>query len=74
MQEMFHILLKKYTGNEFSDLLARENLSLEELEKEYIKRILTRTDWNVNKTCEVLKVSKATIYRKIEQYGLNQVK
>lgn len=74
MLEKENILLKKYTGNEFSDLLARENLSLEELEKEYIKRILTRTDWNVNKTCEVLKVSKATIYRKIEQYGLNQVK
>ena len=74
MLEKENILLKKYTGNEFSDLLARENLSLEELEKEYIKRILTRTDWNVNKTCEVLKVSKATIYRKIEQYGLKQVK
>ncbi|MFA5011089.1 MAG: sigma-54 dependent transcriptional regulator [Ignavibacteria bacterium] len=74
MLEKENILLKKYTDNEFSDLLARENISLEELEKEYIKRILTRTDWNVNRTCEVLKISKATIYRKIEQYGLKQLK
>lgn len=74
MLEKENILLKRYTGNEFSDLLVRENLSLEELEKEYIKRILNRADWNINKACMALKISKATIYRKIERYGLKQMK
>ncbi|MFA7361792.1 MAG: sigma-54 dependent transcriptional regulator [Candidatus Kapaibacterium sp.] len=74
MLEKENILLKRYSDNEFSDLLSRENLSLEELEKEYIKRILTRAEWNVGRACEVLKISKATIYRKIEQYGLKQMK
>ncbi len=72
MLEKDNILLRRFTGNEFSDLIARDNLSLEELEKTYIKRILDRTGWNVKIACEVLKVSKATIYRKVEQYGLKQ--
>lgn len=72
MLEKDNILLRKYSGNEFSDLIARDNLSLEELEKTYIKRILDRTGWNVKVACEVLKISKATIYRKIDQYELSQ--
>jgi transcriptional regulator of acetoin/glycerol metabolism len=37
----------------------------------YIKRILDKTGWNVKEACEILKISKATIYRKIEQYKLS---
>lgn len=72
MLEKDNILLRRYGGNEFSDLLARDNMSLKELEKTYIKRILDRAGWNVKVACEVLKISKATIYRKIEQYRLKQ--
>ncbi len=72
MLEKDNILLRRYGGNEFSDLIARDNLSLDELEKTYIKRILDRAGWNVKIACDVLKISKATMYRKIEQYELKQ--
>jgi two-component system response regulator AtoC len=70
--EKENILLRKNSSDEYKDLIKNANLPLEDLEKTYIKRILDKTDWNVKDACEILKVSKATIYRKIEQYGLKQ--
>ncbi|MFZ4590348.1 MAG: sigma-54-dependent transcriptional regulator [Ignavibacteria bacterium] len=70
--EKENILLRKNNTDEYKDLIKNANLPLEDLERTYIKRILDKTSWNVKDACEILKVSKATIYRKIEQYGLKQ--
>ena len=70
--EKENVLLRKNSSDEYKDLIKNANLPLEDLERTYIKRILDKTDWNVKDACEILKVSKATIYRKIEQYGLKQ--
>jgi two-component system response regulator AtoC len=70
--EKENVLLRKNSADEYKDLIKNANLPLEDLEKTYIKRILDKTDWNVKNACEILKVSKATIYRKIEQYELKQ--
>ena len=70
--EKENVLLRKNSADEYKDLIKNANLPLEDLEKTYIKRILDKTDWNVKNACEILKVSKATIYRKIEQYKLKQ--
>jgi len=70
--EKENILLRKNSTDEYKDLIKNANLPLEDLEKTYIKRILEKTGWNVKEACEILKVSKATIYRKIEQYELKQ--
>ncbi len=70
--EMENVLLRKNNTDEYKDMIKNANLPLEDLEKTYIKRILDKTGWNVKDACEILKVSKATIYRKIEQYALKQ--
>jgi len=70
--EKENVLLRKNNSDDYKDLLKNANLPLVELEKTYIKRILEKTNWNVKDACEILKVSKATIYRKIEQYNLKQ--
>jgi len=69
--EKENILLRKYS-NDYEDLINNENIPLEELEKLYLKRILDKTNWNVKEACEILKISKATIYRKIEQFNLKE--
>ncbi|MDD5360975.1 MAG: sigma-54 dependent transcriptional regulator [Ignavibacteria bacterium] len=66
-----NILLRKYS-NDYEDLVNSDNIPLEELERLYLRRILDKTNWNVKDACEILKISKATIYRKIEQYNLKQ--
>jgi len=49
-------------------------LSLDDVEKNHIEKVLKNHNWNVMKTCDVLKVSKATLYRKMELYGLKKSK
>ncbi len=44
--------------------------SFEEEEKQIIKRALELTRWRVNEAATQLKIGRATIYRKIERYGL----
>lgn len=45
--------------------------SLDEMEAETIKKVLRSTNGNVVKTCRVLKIARATLYRKMERYGLS---
>ncbi len=44
--------------------------SFEEIEKRVILEALTRCDGNVTLAAEQLKIGRATIYRKIEKYGI----
>lgn len=45
-------------------------MTLEDTEKETIKRSLERNDGKRKKTAEELKISERTLYRKIKEYGL----
>ena len=45
--------------------------SLDEIEAETIKKALQNTNGNVLKTCRVLKIARATLYRKMERHGLS---
>ncbi len=46
--------------------------SLADLEKAHIARILERTDWNISRAADILKIDRATIYNKIKRYGLKR--
>ena len=45
--------------------------SLDELESEAIRKVLLNFNGNVIKAAQTLKIARATIYRKMERYGLN---
>ncbi|MFQ6676212.1 MAG: helix-turn-helix domain-containing protein, partial [Fidelibacterota bacterium] len=47
-------------------------VSLKDVEKELIKRTLKKFNNNRRRTAEVLKVSERTLYRKINEYGLEK--
>lgn len=49
---------------------VEETLSLEEVEKEMIKKALERHHGKRNKAAADLKISERTLYRKIKEYGL----
>ena len=44
--------------------------SLENMERAYIFWVLTQTNWNKQKTSEILGIDLSTLYRKISKYGL----
>ncbi|MGE0396807.1 MAG: sigma-54-dependent transcriptional regulator [Kofleriaceae bacterium] len=44
--------------------------TLREIERRHIVRVLAHTEWNKRRACAVLDISRPTLDRKIEEYGL----
>jgi DNA-binding NtrC family response regulator len=51
---------------------AADENSLEEVEKSHIKKILDRTGGNIAQAAAILKISRLTLYNKIEKYRLKK--
>ena len=47
-------------------------LSLADIEKKHIEKILNINNWNINKSAEILGIERATLYNKISKYGLKK--
>lgn len=69
--EKENVLLRQYT-NSIESIYESDDMPLEEIEKKYIKRILEKTKCNVKNACDILKISKATLYRKMSEYKLDK--
>ena len=54
--------------------LIREKVqvTLEELEKEYLIKVLNDTNWQKKKASHILGINASTLYRKIQRYGLDK--
>ncbi|MBA3462563.1 MAG: sigma-54-dependent Fis family transcriptional regulator [Deltaproteobacteria bacterium] len=46
--------------------------TLREIERRHITRVLAHTEWNKRRACAVLDISRPTLDRKIEEYGLRK--
>jgi DNA-binding NtrC family response regulator len=46
--------------------------SLEEVEKEYIQKVLEKNDWNITKSAEILGIDRVTLYNKINKFGFKK--
>jgi DNA-binding NtrC family response regulator len=46
--------------------------SLSEVERAQIVRILERTNWNITRAAEILKIDRVTLYNKIKKYDLRK--
>ena len=46
--------------------------SLEEVERDLISRTLEKTNWSKRKTAQILGISERTLYRKINEYNLQE--
>ncbi len=51
---------------------AGELPTLREIERSHIARVLVHTEWNKRRACAVLDISRPTLDRKIEEYGLRR--
>ena len=52
---------------------SSETDSLEDVEKETIRKVLERVDGNRRKAAAILDISERTLYRKIKDFGLNDI-
>jgi two-component system response regulator HydG len=48
------------------------SITLEELEKRHLLRVLERTGWQKRKASSILGINTSTLYRKLQRYGLEK--
>jgi DNA-binding NtrC family response regulator len=46
--------------------------TLREIERRHISRVLAHTEWNKRRACAILDISRPTLDRKIDEYGLRR--
>lgn len=64
---------KKESASNPSDLTpVVTEMSLQEIEKEHVIRVLEATNWHKGKACEILGVSRPRLRRLISQYNLGE--
>ena len=51
-------------------LVTRELVSLDEVEKSYIQHVLAQCKGNKSRTCQILKISRPTLDKKIKDFKL----
>ncbi len=56
-----------------SPRLELEAISLEEMEKTHIQRILQQEHYNMSNAAKVLGIGRNTLYRKVEKYGIPMI-
>ena len=57
-------------ANNVEEISFSNDLTLEELEKSVLKKALQKNKGNITKTAEELGLTRASVYRRIEKFGL----
>ncbi len=55
-------------------VMDKAQMTLEELEKEYLISVLEESNWQKKKASSILGINASTLYRKIQRYGLDRDK
>jgi len=51
-------------------MYLKENLTLEEVEKQYILNALERNSWNYKRVAKMLGISRITLWRRLRKYDM----
>ncbi len=54
------------------DEANKKGMTLEEMEKTYIRNVLKEVNWNKNRAAKVLGIDRTTLYTKIKKYNLSK--
>jgi len=71
LEELITPLLGKRITKETNGKEEPYEQSLQNMEKEYITKILDRTHWHLGKTCKLLDISRPTLRNKLRTYGIS---
>ena len=66
-------LIMKKSGKSETNLNYGPKLTLAEMQKEYIQVVLDSVNWNKNEAKKILGIAKSTLYKKIDEYGIQRI-
>lgn len=66
-------LILRENGHSQMDLNFAPKLTLTEMEKEYIQRVMDSVKWNKNEAKKILGIAKSTLYKKLDEYGIQRI-
>jgi DNA-binding NtrC family response regulator len=64
--------LRRSTVDRQGSVVAAGSLTLEELEKEYLLKVLDETGWHKKRAAAILGINASTLYRKLQRYGCDK--
>jgi DNA-binding NtrC family response regulator len=67
-----HIGSKELTFLQTVEGPGDQAVTLEEMEKQHIRKILDRLDWNITQGAKTLAIDRGTLLRKMKRYGLTR--
>lgn len=64
--------LRRSPSEREGSVVSTSNLTLEELEKEYLLKVLDETGWHKKRAAAILGINASTLYRKLQRYGYDR--
>jgi two-component system response regulator HydG len=64
--------LRRPLAERKDSVVSASNLTLEELEKEYLLKVLDETGWQKKRAAAILGINASTLYRKLQRYGCDK--
>jgi two-component system response regulator HydG len=64
--------LRRSPGERQGSVVSTSNLTLEELEMEYLLKVLDETGWHKKRAAAILGINASTLYRKLQRYGYDK--
>jgi DNA-binding NtrC family response regulator len=64
--------MRSRAGQRSESVVSVSNLTLDELEKEYLLKVLEETGWHKKRAASILGINASTLYRKLQRYGFEK--
>jgi two-component system response regulator AtoC len=71
LDELITMLLEKGAPGEGETTNHPGSMTLHDVEKVHILRVLEYTGWHFGKTCDILGISRPTLRQKLKEYDIN---
>lgn len=64
--------IRQIEGSDVKDIIDQKDLSIGDLKKDVLIKVLNDTDWNPTESAKRLKISRATFYRWLQKYNIKK--
>jgi transcriptional regulator of acetoin/glycerol metabolism len=64
---------KEHLPVQSQTITETDGMKLQDIERRHIEKVLGETGWNISRSATILGIDRATLYNKIEKFGLKSL-